>query len=164
MSEVELKVLELYHAFDLPPYSVRQSLVDAFLDHCWTWMPVIDRDASMLESQSYLLQQALFLAGSQMRINGARFASPVDYLRRFKALLDTNYEKDPITLVAALCIIQWWNPSGPNVVSTMNSRFWTYYAVNIAQQIGLHRKAPEGTPLIQLRKRLWWTLYVRDIR
>lgn len=163
MPEVDLKVLELYHAFDLPPNSVRQSLVDAFLDHCWTWMPVIDRDISTTEPQSYLLLQALFLAGSQMRMNGARFASPVDYLRRFKALLDTNYEKDPITLVAALCIIQWWNPSGPNVVSTMNSRFWTYYAVNIAQQIGLHRKAPEGTPLIQLRKRLWWTLYVRDI-
>lgn len=161
ISEVDLKVLELYHAFDLPPRAVRQSLVDAFFEHCWTWMPVIDHDQSISESQSYLLLQALFVAGSQMRINGSRYASTEEYLRRVKALLDTNYEKDPMILLAALCIIQWWNPSAPNVVSTMTSRFWVNYGVNIAQQIGLHRKSLDGTPFSGLRRRIWWSLYVR---
>lgn len=39
LSDTKLKVLQLYKAFDLPPVPVRQSLVEAFFEMCWSQLP-----------------------------------------------------------------------------------------------------------------------------
>lgn len=161
LSPVDMQVLKLRKAFDLPPLSLRQSLVEAFFERCWTWMPVVDPDTFHQGQPSFLLLQAVCLAGSQMRLSSSNFATSAEYLSRAKALLDTNYEKDPLKVLAALCMVQWWNGTAPNIVSTTTSRFWVTYAISVAQQLGLHRKPKPGLKDVGLRKRIWWTIYVR---
>ncbi|KAK2779477.1 hypothetical protein FQN53_001373 [Emmonsiellopsis sp. PD_33] len=100
LSEREMKVLELYNAFDLPPVAIRQSLVEAFFERCWTWMPVVDLEClgeSPSNPPSFLLLQALFLAGLQMRKGASSYASSEEYFSRVKALLDTGFERNPLT-------------------------------------------------------------------
>ncbi|KAK2800594.1 hypothetical protein FQN51_005977 [Onygenales sp. PD_10] len=107
LSEREMKVLELYNAFDLPPVAIRQSLVEAFFERCWTWMPVVDLEClgeSPSNPPSFLLLQALFLAGLQMRKGASSYASSEEYFSRVKALLDTGFERNPLTVLAALFI------------------------------------------------------------
>ena len=38
ISPTTMKVLTLYEAFDLPPLPLRQSLVEAFMERCYTFM------------------------------------------------------------------------------------------------------------------------------
>jgi Fungal specific transcription factor domain len=124
---------------------------------------VVDPDvlaAAPSKSPSLLLLQALFLAGSQMRKGTSYYASSEDYYTRTKALLDTAAERSPVVALAALCIIQWWNPSAPTDISTNTSRFWVTYGIGLAQQVGLHRKSKNPGNDEGLRRRIWWTLYV----
>lgn len=79
VSETKWKVLELYRAVEFPPVLVCQSLIEAYFDHCWTWMPVMDpsvRDTASTtflinptsrKPRSLLLMNAMILAGSRMR-------------------------------------------------------------------------------------------------
>jgi hypothetical protein len=163
LSETTVKVLHMYRAFDLPPIPVRQSLTEAFFEKCWTWMPVVELEnlhSYPAKPSSILLQQAIFLAGSQMRRGSSEYASSADYYQRTKALLDVGFEKDVLVTLAAICIIQWWNPAAPTNVSTNTSRFWVTYGIGLAQQLGLHRKTDKPSEQEGLRRRIWWTLYV----
>lgn len=163
LSERELKVLDIYHAFDLPPVPVRQSLMEAFFERCWTWMPVVDPESFMepqSKPQSFLLLQTIFLAGSQMRRDASSYASSEEVFFRAKALLDTGYERDPLAVLASLCMIQWWNTAAPTDVSTNTSRFWVSKAVCLAQQAGLHRQRDPKAKDVALRRRIWWAIYV----
>jgi len=71
-----------------------------------------------------------------------------------------GYEKDTITVIIATCIMHWWNPDGPEHVSIDTSSFWVRIGVGLAYQIGLH-KEPQRARDASLRRRLWWTLFVR---
>ncbi|PGG96860.1 hypothetical protein AJ79_09422 [Helicocarpus griseus UAMH5409] len=162
VSEREMKVLRLYNAFDLPPVPIRQSLVEAFFERCWTWMPVVDIECftgSSSKPHSFLLLQALFLAGLQVRKGASSYASSDECFSRVKALLATGFERDPLTILAALCMLQWWNSVSPTDVSMKSSRAWVAHAICLAQQAGLHRNPSPEIPNAGLRRRIWWTLY-----
>ena len=74
ISETDLKVLHIHGVFDLPRLAVRQRFLEAVVEFCWTWMPVLDFDATSSESSfaaspkatSILLLQTLMLVGSYM--------------------------------------------------------------------------------------------------
>ena len=164
LSQQEMDVLNLYRALDLPSLAVRQSLIDACVDRCWTWMPVLD-PAQILagfasNTSSLVLMQALLMVGSQMRRTASPEASTEDYYHRLKALIDIGYERQPVNLLASMCLIQWWTPVAPRDISTNTPRFWLCCAVGLAQQVGLHRKPRRNAEDKGLRRRIWWTLYV----
>ncbi|KAK6365508.1 hypothetical protein LTS17_011227 [Exophiala oligosperma] len=170
LSEADLKVLEIHKAFDLPRLAVRQCLFEAVLNNCWTWMPVLDADASfpkrsslgILETKSILLLQSLMLVGSYMT-GGQHIDIPLlAHYRRVKAIIDSGVERNPYKLLIAACLIQWCAPSAPRDISMDSPRFWNMYAISLAQQMGLHRKPLYPTPNDGLRKRIWWTLFARD--
>lgn len=55
----------------------------------------------------------------------------------------------------------------PHTVHKDAAWWWTGLAIKYAQQLGLHRepKSAEdvgGTAMQGLRRRIWWTLFVRD--
>ncbi|KAJ5692909.1 hypothetical protein N7462_002332 [Penicillium macrosclerotiorum] len=165
-SEDDLQLLRLQGAFKLPPRAVRDGLINTFMERCAPWMPIIERnwlEDSGSQKPSMLLLQAIFVAASRVTSAPAviSYASTHQFYRRAKALFWSGYEKNPLTVVAAVCILHWYNPEGPEHVSTNTSGFWRYVGVGLAHQIGLH-KEPTNKREASLRRRLWWTLFARD--
>ncbi|KAJ5360854.1 Transcription factor [Penicillium concentricum] len=165
-TEDDIQLLRLQGAFDLPPRAIREGLINTFMERCSPWMPIIERsllEESGSQKPSILLLQSIFVAAS--RVTSApgvtAYASLHQFYRRAKALFWSGYERNPVTVVAAVCILHWYNPEGPEHVSTNTSGFWRYVGVGLAHQIGLH-KEPTNKRDAALRRRLWWTLYARD--
>ncbi|KAJ5950258.1 uncharacterized protein N7479_008671 [Penicillium vulpinum] len=165
-TEDDIQLLRLQGAFDLPPRAIREGLINTFMERCSPWMPIIERswlEESGSQKPSILLLQSIFVAAS--RVTSApgvtAYASLHQFYRRAKALFWSGYERNPVTVVAAVCILHWYNPEGPEHVSTNTSGFWRYVGVGLAHQIGLH-KEPTNNRDASLRRRLWWTLFARD--
>jgi len=166
LSLTEMQVLELYGAFDLPDMPLRQSLFEAFQEKCWTWMPVVDilshTQAGLSTKTSLLPLQAIMLVGALMRPDVCDKATCDTYYYRVKSLIHSGYERNPMNLLAAMCLVQYYTPTAPKDVSVDTPRFWWSSALGIAQQIGLHRQPTRRGHDYGLRRRVWWTMYVRD--
>ena len=164
LSDEDIRILQMQHAFDLPPRAVREGLIDTFMKRCSPWMPIIER-SWLVERHgnqpSILLLQAVFLAASRVSSAPAvaEYASSNDFYRRAKALFWSGYEKNTITVITAVCILHWYNPEGPEHVSINTSGFWNRVGIGLAYQIGLHKEPLQGRDA-PLRRRLWWTLFV----
>lgn len=160
----DIQLLRLQGAFELPPRAIRDGLINTFMERCSPWMPIVERswlEESGSQKPSILLLQSIFVAASRVTSAPAvtAYASTHTFYRRAKALFWSGYEKNPVTVVAAVCILHWYNPEGPEHVSTNTSGFWRYVGVGLAHQIGLH-KEPTNKREAGLRRRLWWTLFV----
>lgn len=162
----DIDVLNIYKAFEFPSMPIRQSLVDAYLTRAWTWMPVVNpgqiSPGNVASPTSLVLAHALLMVGSQMRRSVHPEASTADCYQKLKILIDFGQERNPIALLASLCLIQWWTPVAPIDISTNSTQFWLCCAVGLAQQVGLHKEPAKGTADASLRRRIWWTLYARD--
>jgi hypothetical protein len=166
ISPTETKVLKLHGAFDLPDLALRQSLIEAYIERCYTWMPVIDLEAFATTSQqgdsSLLLLQAVILVGALMRPDVCNKGFCNRQYLRVKALIHSGYERNPLNVLAALCLVQWYTPTAPKDISTDVPRFWNTYAVGLAQQMGMHRPPTKQVASPGLRNRIWWTMVARD--
>lgn len=164
LSELEQKTLELWNVYALPPRAVHESLVEAFTEYCYPWMPILEpddlppRDAS---STSLLLSQAVYLAASRVTSSASvqAFSSSAEFYQRAKALYWVGHEKTPLTVIKAITMLHWFTPDGPAHVSYDTSEYWLKIGVGLAYQIGLHREPPAG-PKRAIRRRMWWTLVV----
>jgi hypothetical protein len=164
LCDVDYQTLQLRNAFQLPPRPIRESLNDAFMERCYPWTPIIER--SWLEEEagkpvSLLLVQAVFLAASRVSSSPsvAAYATPREFYQRAKTLFWTGHERDALMTIRAACILNWFNPHGPDQVSFDTSRFWNHIAVGLAHQINLHKEPPPGRARA-MRRRLWWSLVV----
>ncbi|KAG9667422.1 MFS general substrate transporter, partial [Aureobasidium melanogenum] len=63
--------------------------------------------------------------------------------------------------VLATTMLHWYTPDGPAFVSHDTSEYWLKIGVGLAYQIGLHKEPPPG-PQRAIRRRMWWSLVVRD--
>lgn len=167
LSDVDLQVLQLKSAFELPPRPIRESLNDAFMERCYPWTPIIER--SWLEDGeskrvSLLLIQAVFLAASRVSSSPSvsAYATPREFYQRAKALFWTSHEHDALMTIRAACILNWYIPHGPEQVSFDTSKFWIHIAVGLSHQISLHKEPPPGKARI-MRRRLWWSLVVSSL-
>jgi hypothetical protein len=166
---MEQKTLELWDALRLPPRSVRDSLVDAFMTFCVPWMPIFDPteiDPRQTPTPSLLLSQSVFLAASRVSSSSLvdDFSSPAQFYQRAKALFWVSHEPDPLVVIKSITMLHWYNPEGPAYVSYDTSEFWLKIGVSLAFQIGLHKEPPRNISVRQraIRRRLWWSLVVRD--
>jgi hypothetical protein len=163
LSESDVTILKVQRVADLPPRAIRESLLDAFWERCYPWTPVVER--SWIYDRrpgkvSLLLQQAMFLAGSRVSAPLPDYPSE-DFYKKARVLFWMGAEEDPIITIAAACLLHWWNPQGPEQISLDTSSFWLRVCVGLAHQVGLHRE-PTGKTDAGLRKRIWWSLNVRD--
>ncbi|KFY17832.1 hypothetical protein V492_00361 [Pseudogymnoascus sp. VKM F-4246] len=166
LSDIEEKILELCGSFKLPPKSTRQILMETFMQYCYPWMPTLSQSELHEGSdkfQSLLLMQSMFVAASRISpAPGAEsHASSGQFYQRAKALFWAGHEKDPLTVIKAITMLHWYNPDGPAYVSYDASEFWLKMGVGLAYQIGLHKEPPPG-PHRAIRRRIWWSLAVRD--
>jgi len=165
LSELEQKTLELWNVYALPPRAVHESLVEAFNEYCYPWMPVLELNDVPSRSapvSSLLLSQAVYLAASRVTSSASiqAFSSSADIYQRAKALYWVGHEKTPLTVIKAITMLHWYTPDGPAHVSYDTSEYWLKIGVGLAYQIGLHREPPPG-PERAIRRRMWWTLVVR---
>lgn len=163
LSEYYRRFLHDIQAFDLPPRSIRDSLITNFVEKCLPWMPIVDKmdpDHPSVTETPILLLQSIFVAGS--RVSTAPFSQHMGetFYQRAKVLFYSNIEKDPLVVIQAICFLQWWNPNGPEHVSMDASSFWLHMGVALAHQVGLHREPLSTQPDAGFRRRLWWTLFV----
>ena len=162
LSVTDIEILKLQKAFDLPPRSVAASLIDSFFKYCAPWTPIVDEslvDDLQSNGSSSLLLNAIFLAGSRVSSNNLVAAAAEDFYRNAQLLFILGHERDALRSIMAVTLLQWFNPLGPEHISTSTSGFWIRIAAGLAYQVGLH-KEPNKQQDRGLRRRMWWTLVV----
>ncbi|GJN80066.1 hypothetical protein PLIIFM63780_003590 [Purpureocillium lilacinum] len=164
LPHLDVRFLALRKAFDLPSRTMRESLIDAFMEHCHPWTPIVERrwlEETDQRRPPLLLLQAVFLAGSRVLSSPLVHTSSPEFYERARALFFHGHEKNTTLAIVAVCLLQWWNPTGPEKFSVNTSGFWVRIGVELAYQVGLHKEPADG-PFKSFRRRLWWTLVVRD--
>ncbi|KAJ5763441.1 hypothetical protein N7533_002122, partial [Penicillium manginii] len=162
-SAADLQMLRDQGAFELPPEYVQRELMASFNKYCLPWTPVID--PKWLDEgtpPSMLLLQSIFLAGSRVSKAHLDYASSEVFYRRAKLLFFFGGGNNSLISIVAACLLHWYNPVGPEDVSTDTSGFWIRTAGAMAFQIGLHKEPPPNAKDRGLRRRLWWSLVIRD--
>ncbi|KAJ5893255.1 hypothetical protein N7495_004946 [Penicillium taxi] len=161
-SVTDLQMLREQGAFELPPIEVQRELIKSFNRFCAPWTPVID--PKWLDDSappSMLLLQSIFLAGSRVSKAHLDYGSSETFYRRAKLLFFFGGGHGSLISIVAACLLHWYNPVGPEDVSTDTSGFWIRQAGAMAFQIGLHKEPPPSARDRGLRRRLWWSLVVR---
>ncbi|KAL5354324.1 hypothetical protein ACLOAV_000413 [Pseudogymnoascus australis] len=161
-AELDMQYLQDLKAFDLPSRSLRESLILNYMEKCNPWMPVVEKTDMEGTGPSILLLQAIFVAGSRTSAAPQAQTHGATFYRRAKALFSANIEKNPLTIIQAICILQWWNPSGPEHISMDASSFWLHMGIALGHQFGLHREQHTKQANASRRRKLWWTLFTRD--
>lgn len=174
---VELEILKLRGAFLLPGTELAHDLIELYFEHVHPLMPVINRTEFMRkfndpdDSPPLMLLQAVLLCGSRVLNNPLLFdnkglsdLASLTFFRRAKALYETNYESDPVSIVQTVLLIGlYWE--GPEDV-TRNSYYWTRVGVGLAQGFGFHRDISLSPALSSSEKkiwrRIWWCLFEKD--
>ncbi|RJE26775.1 hypothetical protein PHISCL_00907 [Aspergillus sclerotialis] len=165
--------VSLREAFIMPAREVSDALIRAFFDVIHPAFPVFDRrNFTRLYHQGHaspLVLQAIFLLGftigGEDLVEAAGYsdratARKTHYLRA-KALYDADYETDRMNLVAVLLLLGFWWGSPEDQKDTC---YWIGCATTVAQSLGMHRSPPQSMSqqMRSLRKRIWWSLYIRD--
>ncbi|KAJ5086149.1 transcriptional regulator family: Fungal Specific TF [Penicillium argentinense] len=162
-SAADLQMLREQGAFELPPEYVQRELMDSFNKYCLPWTPVIEpKWLDESTPPSMLLLQSIFLAGSRVTKAHLDYASSEVFYRRAKLLFFFGGGNNSLISIVAACLLHWYNPVGPEDVSTDTSGFWIRTAGAMAFQIGLHKEPPPNARNRGLRRRLWWSLVIRD--
>ncbi|EXJ71214.1 uncharacterized protein A1O5_05020 [Cladophialophora psammophila CBS 110553] len=142
LSQSDLELLQLQNAFELPQRSILASLIDSYFKYCSPWTPILeppDVEALLSNGSSPLLLNAVLLAGSRVASSNILSASAEDFYRKSRLLFILGHETDAISSIIAVTLLQWYNPTGPEHISTSTSGFWIRIAVGLAYQIGLHK-------------------------
>ena len=177
VDSVELEILKLRGAFFLPSKELSIDIINSYFEHVHPLMPVINRTEFMRkfmdpnDSPLLMLLQAVLLCGCRVSqnpllfdSNGSNNLACLTFFRRAKALYETNYESDPVSLIQTIILIGlYWE--GPEDV-TKNSFYWTRVAVGLAHGFGLQRDISSSTSLSNVEKkiwrRIWWCLFEKD--
>ncbi|QBM91161.1 Zn(2)-Cys(6) binuclear cluster domain-containing protein [Metschnikowia aff. pulcherrima] len=177
LDSIELEILKMRGAFLLPSPDLAADLIKLYFEHVHPLMPVINRTEFMAKYQDpydsplLMLLQAVLLCGSRVSENPLLFdgkglsnLASLTFFRRAKALYETNYESDPVSIIQTVLLIgSFWE--GPEDV-TRNSYYWTRVGVGLAQGFGFHRDI-SSSPMIsfsekKIWRRIWWCLFEKD--
>ncbi|OQV09524.1 Fungal specific transcription factor domain-containing protein [Cladophialophora immunda] len=162
-------------ALTVPPKGLSDALIQTFFRWIFPVFPIFDRRDFLSSYEagkaSLLVLQAIFFAAathcdiSLLHDVGfpSRHAARLAFYRRAQALFDADYEANPVATVQALCLLTLWC-GGP--LDQKDTWHWLGVAVGIAQSLGMHR-CMRYSNIDQchqrLWKRIWWSLYIRDI-
>ncbi|KAH8694100.1 fungal-specific transcription factor domain-containing protein [Talaromyces proteolyticus] len=179
LDDLERDRLHRQGAFLLPPRSLREELIAAFFKCVAPMLPILNKHQFMRRYRdsskppSLLLLQSVFLVGLkvstsyQLHGGGRSNAVAMAVYKRAKALYDADYESDRVAVVQSLILIGWyWDGSEDDSDVTHTGYYWTCLAIAVAQGSGMHRSLSSsllGKPETKLRRRLFWTLFTRDV-
>lgn len=164
-------------AFLLPSTELQDHLIDLYFKYVHPFIPVINRNEFMKEYRenrdkpSLMVRQAIFCVSSRLSdhpdlcsLSGSSGRSAIIFYRRAKALFDVRFDGSIESSITTAIILSLAvdNP----LHMDQNGYYWVRVALAQANGIGLHRKLrdDELSPSQRSRwRRIWWTLYKRDI-
>jgi hypothetical protein len=175
LTEDDLEFLERKGAFTLPDSEIRDEILRSYVSTVHPFMPILDVRAFLTavtnntkgDRISLLLFQAVMFAGlsaldlqliQRMGFKTTKHARQV-FFARVRLLHDMDVEPDGKSMLQALLLMSLWY-GGPN--DQRNTWYYTGLALSLAQNLGLHHEPDESHPQQHLRRRLWWSLYIRD--
>lgn len=173
-----LEFLATKGVFNVPDSDLRTELLESYVCSVHTFMPIINlREFTEAVSScgstgtvSLLLFQAVMFAGlASLRPGAVRKTGHETikqarrtYFAKVRLLYDFDTEPEDITVLQSLLLMSNWYDRWDDRKHTW---YWTGQALSLAQSMGLHREL-QGTGVdnrtYHLRRRLWWSLYIRD--
>jgi hypothetical protein len=173
----DIEYLAKKGALTIPDDEFQRELIRTYLQYIHPLMPVLDlmaflnpvtrRDGSvvsLLIFQAVTFASVAFVDLEYLTVRGysSRRAARSIFFDRVRLLYDLNCETDRIAILQALLLMTYWYERPEDEKETWH---WTGIALSQAQIQGIHRN-PDGfniTPAMKsLRKRIWWSLFVRD--
>lgn len=175
IAEDDLEFLERKGAFVMPEAELRDEILRSYVSTLHPFMPILDIRAFLTAVAnnstggqiSLLLFQAVMFAGLAaldpqliqcMGFTNTKHARRV-FFARVRLLHDLDIEPGGKPLLQSLLLMSLWDGGRNEVRSTW---YYTGLALSLAQNMGLHREPEESHPDHSLRRRLWWSLYIRD--
>jgi hypothetical protein len=170
----ELHYLREKEALLLPNHKVQQELRTAYWKYAHPFIPVLDQ--TQMEQSiraccggkiSLLLYQCIMLVG-RLFLNAHEspcyeFTEAQEMMARIRALYDLGWETKPFTILQCLILMTFFPQK---IDEPKGQAYFVGHAVSMAYRFGLHRDAVnlsiQAPSLYHLRKRLWWSLFIRE--
>jgi hypothetical protein len=175
LSDLDIDYLHSKGAFDYPPSSVLEKLMQAFTRHFNPLYSIFDiEELEKLYRQEKLppiLLHAICLIAAtycdqavieDIGYGSRRYTRQVFY-EKAKLLFDLAHETEKLVLLQTTLMLSFWGPQNEVDCSPYS---WICSAVNIASSLGIQREL-SYTHISDVRhkgllRRLWWTLVRRD--
>lgn len=174
----DLDYLARKGAFTVPEPDLRVEILRAYLFSVHPFMPMLDYRAfvhAVLNQPednriSLLLFQAVMFAGlhslqlpviQRLGFESTKQARGV-FFSRVRLLLEFDVEPDIAAVLQSLVLMSSWYSKWDGRRDTWH---WTGLAYDVARTMGLHREPTTGyasNKVRRFRRRLWWSLYIRD--
>ncbi|APA07974.1 hypothetical protein SS1G_00398 [Sclerotinia sclerotiorum 1980 UF-70] len=175
MTSVDIEYLWAKSALLIPEPSLRNSLLQSFIEFIYPYMPLLElhkvlqiiNDEGASGSMSLLLFQSIMFSGTafvdmdSLKRAGyrTRKAARKAFFQRARVLYDLDYENDMLTVVQSLLLMTYWYETPEDHKDTWH---WMGRAIDHAYTLALHRD-PKGMDADhKLRKRVWWSCFMRD--
>lgn len=178
LMEKENEVHLLAATMSLPPTDLAEHLIDIYFKFVHPHLPVLHKNSFMRQYRNpdpekkppLVLLNAMFAIASRFSTNPEIIGHGDDpegfgdeYFARAKKLVDLEYELPRQSSIQALLLMVTYRFTS----AKSGGRVWVMLgmAIRMAQDLGMHRNSARWhlPPLeTEVRKRLWWTLYVMD--
>lgn len=175
LADDDLEFLERKGAFVLPESDIRDEILRCYVSTIHPFMPILDIRAFLTavtnttkgDRISLLLFQAVMFAGlsaldpqfiQRMGFKTTKDARQV-FFTRVRLLHDLDVEPEGKSMLQTLLLMSLWYGGRHERRTTW---YYTGLALSLAQSMGLHREPDSSHPEQRIRRRLWWSLYIRD--
>ncbi|KAK1981203.1 cutinase transcription factor 1 alpha [Colletotrichum cereale] len=169
-----IKRIKTEGVFSFPPKPAIEALLGAYLQWFHPCFPMVDeldvwhkyREGNLFP---LLLQAILFIAVihcaedalSTLGFGGRHMAKWVFY-NRAKDIYDVEFEPKKLIVIQSLFLMSFWRAG---LLLEKDARHWLGASISLAQTKALHRSSRAATAdprLERLRRRLWWSIYIRE--
>jgi hypothetical protein len=172
-AQAKIKLLEAEGAFSFPPDAAIKMLLKVYFKWFHSCFAIVDEPDVWKQYEQgtmspLLLQAVLFIGVMHCHQNelqgvglGSRNRAKYILYNRAKDLYDAGIESRALTVIQALFLMSFWRAGA---LLQKDTRHWLGAAVSLAETKGLHRKSSQDarSKLQRLRKRIWWSLYIRE--
>lgn len=175
----DLEYLAKKGALTLPDPDFRDACLRSYFQNVQPCFPVVDVKAfqacihgsgpksdklSLLVFQSMIFVGSIWVDIRLIRRLGflTRHSARKVMHSKVRSLYDSDYEADRRCLLQSLILLTFWWES-PN--ENKDAWHWIGAALSVSRTLGLHQPCAEETlspEVARFRKRLWWTLLMRD--
>ncbi|KAH6972332.1 cutinase transcription factor 1 alpha [Ilyonectria sp. MPI-CAGE-AT-0026] len=167
-----LRALTAEGALSFPPQVAIEDLLKASFRWFHTCFAVVDEPDTWNRYREgtlspLLLQAILFIAVIHCEEEdlpkvglGTRHKAKYVFYNRAKDLYDADFEPNKLAVIQALFLMSFWRAGA---LLEKDSRHWLGAALSSAQTKALHRSSHSAdSKLERVRKRIWWSIYVRE--
>ncbi|BCS20188.1 fungal specific transcription factor domain-containing protein [Aspergillus puulaauensis] len=167
-----LEMLSAEGAMIVPDKWVQDGLFGAYFRWFHICFPVVNKEAILRQSQagdlSPMLCHAMMFIGvihckadklKEIGLGNGEEARHLFY-NRAKDLYDADFESNSLTQLQVMFLLSFWR-AGP--LLQKDCRYWLGGAIALAQKKAMHRSfSSPDVVQAKLRKRIWWSIYVRE--